>query len=87
MDNCWIYSILRKEPYIVISYATQLYYLSIKVKIIFVKTLKKNYFEIQTGKKHKAYSDTDYGSYYNKIFEKNCPELDGQIPPIDELDI
>ncbi|WP_375449247.1 hypothetical protein [uncultured Nostoc sp.] len=50
------------------------------------RTFKKKYFEMETGTEHKAYSDTDYGSNYNKIFENNSPELDGQTSPIDELD-
>lgn len=32
-------------------------------------------------------SDIDYSSNYDEIFENNNPELDGQTPDIDELDI
>ena len=38
-----------------------------------------------TGIEHEACSDTDYGSDYDEIFENDSPELDGQIPLIDEL--
>ena len=104
MDNCRNYSILYKKLYIVISYATQQYFLSIKalhhnflynatifslwkVKTILDKTLRKNnYFEIETGAKHEVMNDTNYDSNYNEIFKNNSLELDGQTPPIDELD-
>ncbi len=41
---------------------------------------------METGAEHEALSDTDYGSDYDEIFENDGPELDGQTPPIDELD-
>lgn len=31
-------------------------------------------------------NDTNYDSNYNEIFKNNSLELDGQTPPIDELD-
>ena len=77
---------LCKEPYIIISHVTQLYFLSAKIKTILGKTFKRRYFEIRTGTEHKTCSDTNYGSNYNEIFENNSLELDGQKPPINKLD-
>ena len=48
---------------------------------------KKKSFQMETGAQHKALSDIDYSSNYDEIFENNGPELDGQTPNIDELDI
>ena len=42
---------------------------------------------METGAQREALSDTDYGSDYDEIFEDHSPELDGQTPAIDELDI
>ena len=86
MDDCRNYCTLCEEPHIVISHTTQLYFLSAKVRTTLGRTFKRKYFEMGTGTEHEACSDTDYGSDYNKIFENNSPELDGQTPLIDELD-
>lgn len=40
---------------------------------------------METNTKYEALSDTNYGSDYNKIFENNGPELNGQILPINKL--
>lgn len=51
---------------------TEVYFLFIKVEIIFRKMLKRNrYFEIKNGVKYEALSDINYKSNYNKIFQ-NC---------------
>ncbi len=39
-----------------------------------------------TNPEREALSDTNYGSNYDEIFENDGPELDGQTPPINELD-
>ncbi len=49
--------------------------------------VKKKSFQRETGAQHKTLSDTDYSSNYDEIFENHNPELDGQTPAIDELDI
>lgn len=48
---------------------------------------RNNYLEINTGVERKALSNTDYGSNDDRIFENGDLKLDGQIPPIDKLDI
>ena len=67
----------RKELHIIISYVTQLYFFSTKVRTTLGKTFKTKYFEMETGTEHETYSDTDYGSNYNEIFENNSLELNG----------
>lgn len=42
---------------------------------------------METGAQYEALSNTNYGSYYDEIFENNGPELDEQTPNIDELNI
>ncbi len=42
---------------------------------------------METGAQRKALSNTNYGSNYDEIFENHSPELDGQMPAIDKLDI
>ncbi len=42
---------------------------------------------METGAQLEALSDTNYGSNYDEIFNNHSPELDGQTPAIDELDI
>ena len=68
---------LHKKPHIVISHVMQLYFLSAKLSITLVRLFKRKYFEIEIGIIYKIYSDTNYSSNYNEIFENNNPELDG----------
>ncbi len=41
---------------------------------------------MKTSAEREALSDTDYDSNYDEIFENDDLKLDGQTPPINELD-
>lgn len=45
----------------------------------------RNYFIIKTGVQYETWSNINYGSNYNEIFQYYSPELDGQMPVMNEL--